>query len=364
MIRFLFCLSLLVAGLATPTQAKEVWSTSGERVTFNAARISFPARPGGLVIAETKEFSHPGEALDAVVRYQSADEKVFATAYVYLPGLADSALAAVATDEAIRLNSETPVARLGRAVVAAGGNANVAMRIDYSGYRGNLASSAVFIKADRWIVKLRVSGPEPRKAEVAAAMAALLDGMRFEGEIRPWPTAAFETPPCPEQTAADARALPDSQAATLEYTIGYGALDPLGTRPGEKPSKAFASRIGDRWCRLVVDAGTAKVPVLRTTEPGGGAIGKSVLLVLYSDAGGALEVVRVKADRYLLINHAIGSTAILGTYDAVPSPRQLAEILLGRGDGGKIRAKVAFKANGDSDINIQGPEAPRAAPST
>lgn len=362
--RLLLAVALLFAGFAAPAQAKEIWSTSGDRVTFTPARISFPARPGGLAIAETKEFSHIGEGLDAVVRYQTADETVFATAYVYLPGLAHSGLAAAATDEAIRINSESPVTRLGSAVVAAAGKPNAAVRLDYSGYRGNLVSSAAFIKADRWIVKLRVSGPEPRKAEVTASMAALLDGMSFEGESRPWPANPIETPPCSDRAVADAHPLSESDSETMEYALLYGALDPVGTRPGEKPDKAIASRVGDHWCRLILDAGAAKVPVLRATDAGGGAVQNSALFVLYSDAGGTLEVVRAKPDRYLLIHHAIGSTTILGTYDAVPSPRQLADILVGKADGGGVRARIVLKANGNSDIQIQVPSKPAAAPKT
>ena len=196
-------------------------------------------------------------------------------------------------------------------------------------------------------------------------MAALLDGLRFEGPITPWPATSIETPACADQNVPDARLLPDSESGTVESAIVYGTLDPLGTRPGIKSGKdAFASRVGDHWCRLVVDVGTARVPVLRTTAPGGGAEGNSALFVLYSDAGGALEVVRVKSDHYLLINQAIGSTDILGTYASMPSLRQLAEILAGKGDGGRPRARIVFKANGNSTINIQVKDAPHAAPST
>jgi hypothetical protein len=351
--RFILWLSLLFAGFAIPAQAesKAIWSTAHERTTFNNARISFPAAPAGLSIKETKEYSHPGTGLDASVRYESPDGQVFATVYVYLPGLAHPGLAAIATDQAIRSHSSSPVTGLGTQIVAAGGTLGDAVRVDYSGYMGNLASIAAYIKADRWIVKLRVSGPEQRKAEVEAAMAALLNGLRFEGSVRPWPAAAIEASACPAGDGPDAPLLADSKEEVFEATIFYGSLDPMGTRPGDRSGTPLPSRIGGRWCRETIEAGAAKIPVLRAMV-GDLAEGTSVFLVPYSDSGGLLEVVYLKTGRFQVVNHDIALTAFLGTYGATPSLKQLTEILTGRGDAGRTRTHVGYKANGDTNVVV------------
>ena len=120
------------------------------------------------------------------------------------------------------------------------------------------------------------------------------------------------------------------------------------------------SRIGDKWCRTVVQAGQSKVPLLRATDPAtdNAVEGKSMLLALYSDAGGMLEVVRLrKGGSYLLMNHGIGGTSLLGTFSALPSSRQIADILTGRGEGGRIRAKVNLKSDGSTDVEVPTPPA-------
>jgi hypothetical protein len=44
-----------------------------------------------------------------------------------------------------------------------------------------------------------------------------------------------------------------------------------------------------------------------------------------------------------MLYHQIGSTFVLGGYDAVPSDRQIADLLTNpAGDAGRIRARVIF----------------------
>jgi hypothetical protein len=362
---------LLIFAALSPAGAQEsaVWSRSGDRITLIRSGISFPARAGTLSITETKEFSHPGQSLDAIAQYRSADSKVVGTVYVYYPGIAHSGLAALATDEAIRLNSRNPVTSHGSQVVAAGGHRGVAIRTDYGAYMGNNASSAAFVKAGRWMVKIRVSAPEGRKSEVTGAMEALLDQIRFSGAAAPRPAAIIGTPACPSAATRDAGLLPDVAAETAANAIVIGTTDAAGgVGSDENPARALPSRIGTKWCRHVVAVGNSKVPVLRATDAasaGAAMEGKSLLFALYSDAGGALEVMRVaKSDKYLLLNHEIGATNLLGTFDAVPSDRQIADLLAGRSEAGAPRARVLLKADGNTDVHIQAPPPTPASPTT
>jgi hypothetical protein len=356
--RFILAFLLLCFALPAQAQGGEVWTRSGDRLVLNAARISFPAQAGTLSVTETKEFSHPGESLDAVAQYRSPDEEVFGTVYVYYPGIAHSGLAALATDEAIRLNSRQPVTVHGSRVISAGGREGIAIRSEYGGYLGRLASSAAFIKAGRWMVKLRVSGPEARKTEVASAISALLEQVRFEGQAGPRAASLISTPACPSAKARNAKLLPDDGATIAANAIMIGTADAAGREAVEDGRPVILpSRIGTKWCRVTVKVGDTHVPVIRATDPeaGNDAIeGKSLLFALYSDAGGALEVMRVSnSGKYLLINHQIGATNLLGTFDALPSDRQIAEILDKATDAGRLRARVLLKANGNTEVELQ-----------
>src|SRR5688572_15334596 len=184
MLRCLFALSLSVAGTACaaqpPSAPSLAWTTSGQFRMFAAAGIALSLRAGTLAITETSDGSNPGHSLDNIVQYRSPDGEVFGTVYIYLPGLAHSGLTAFTTDFAIRSNSTNEIQSGDSQVVAAGGIAGSAIRRDYSRYRGDQASSAAFLKVGRWMVKLRVSGPQERQQEVQHAMAAILQELRVD----------------------------------------------------------------------------------------------------------------------------------------------------------------------------------------
>ena len=88
-------------------------------------------------VTETKDFSRPGEGLDTALLYASADKSVWATAYVFLPGLAHGGLAAIATDGSIRSTSKGSASGGAIRRAAAGGRDNVALRADYQNYLGD-----------------------------------------------------------------------------------------------------------------------------------------------------------------------------------------------------------------------------------
>jgi hypothetical protein len=116
--RFKFLIVALAMAAASPAAAgqaapeakqEQAWLRSGDSVLLVRARIAFPASPAGLELVGSTEFSHPGESLDAAVEYRSPDRAIVATAYLFYPGLAHSGIAALATDNAIRSSSPSPV---------------------------------------------------------------------------------------------------------------------------------------------------------------------------------------------------------------------------------------------------------------
>ena len=368
MLRLLLAFALALAAPAALAQAPEaapgLWTQSNGRITFAAARISLPLAAGPVQFRRTAEFSHQGEGLDNALQYWSPDQQVFATVYVYYPGLAHAGLSAFATDAAIRSQSGRDLRALGTRLVAAGGREGMAIRADYAGYRDGMASSAAFIKAGHWIVKLRVSGPEARRAEVETAMAALLDGMRFEGEVVPRPPAPLEVADCPAPSNVRAERRRGNDRDALPELL-VGTLDGAGNEARHEPDgriEVLPPRFGSHWCLSTrARIGDSVVPILRADprRPAATAIdGRSVVAAILSDAGTMIEVVEALTPRrFVMLYHQIGAVSLLGAYDAPPSDEQIADILSGADrEGQRIRANVRLRANGNTEMEVPPPE--------
>ena len=356
-------LTAVPAGAQQKPQAST--TQSADRILFTRGKISFPRMIAGLSYKETKEFSHPGEGLDSSVRYESADGALFATVYLYYPSLSHGGLAGIATEEAIRGNS-TAATRLGPLRrIPVGKLADGGLRMDIDHYQGRYASSAAFVKAGRWMVKYRVSGPDARKPEVEAAMAALIDATRFEGAAQPVLSAPLAAPACPKGGGKDAKLIvsagADASASTLADAL-IASFDPAGAESDRsEKGKGYPPRLGTSWCKAYAAVGNSKIPLLRATgglaAPGAAS---SRLFALYSDAGGALEVVE-SDKRFTLLHHEIGKTTVMGAFDGVPSDGQMAEMLGGQHEALRPRARVDLSPEGGSKINLQltdGPGAP------
>ncbi len=339
----------------------DLWDRNESRITFRLAHLSFPVRAGSTRLSRILEASREGQGLDNALQYFSPDEQVFATIYVYAPGLPDAGLTAFMTDYAIHVQSDAGLSVLRSGIVAAGGREGVAIRLDYAGFRQNrLASSAAFMRVGRWIVKLRVSGPEARRAEVEGTMASLLAELRFEGQPLPAAAAPIVAPDCPQAPDRAAHPLSSDGTGTMEDAILSHFLESDGTVGSVRTAEPDARQPGPHWCRspgFRLANMSGPTPVLRATTPGAGDdTRRSVLFALIADNGTMLEVVERRfrnRTRYVLVHHQIGRTMILGAYDAVPTDAQLADILSGRDQaGGRARATIVYQASGDSTINL------------
>jgi hypothetical protein len=343
------------AAATAPAPAAAFWKVSDERLTFEPAKLSTPRRAAGAEYFETREFSRKGEGLDTAILYRSADQKILATLYVYYPSFAHTGVQAIATDQAIRGGTRSPNLRqLGAGVASAAGKKGVAVTADYDHYLGDNYSKAAFIKAGRWMLKLRVTGPESRTAEVSAVMTALLDGLRFEGEAQPRPAAPISAGPCPAAERPDAGPAPGGgDAATIAMTDVAG--EPA-VKSAQGDSKAIPTRIGRGWCRTSLAVANQKVTVLQATgdRPARGVDADSALLVLYSDGGGVLEVVRLAKERkYFLLHHDIAEVKVLDSYDRLPSLAQIGRLFSGASPT-QIRARVRLKPGGSTAVELPG----------
>jgi hypothetical protein len=357
--RFIALLAALSIGLAAPGAAQGpaaaagFWKVADERLSFAPAQVSVPRRVAGAEYYETSEFSRKGEGLDTAIKFRSADQKVLATLYVYYPSLAHSGVQAIATDQAIRSGRSPNIRALGTGVAAAGGRPGVAVTADYDRYLGEHHSKAAFIKAGRWMLKLRVTGPEARSAEVAAVMKALLDGLRFEGKDQPRPAAPISAGECTATDRPDAKVVAGGggEAASLAMIDAAGEVAANVPKDERKP---LLARIGRDWCRTLLPVGDQKMAVLQSTggkRSRGGLGGESALLVLYSDGGGVLEVVRLKDGKYVLLHHDIAQVNVLDSYDRLPSLAQIGRFFV---EPVQIRARAKLRPNGSTEIELPG----------
>jgi hypothetical protein len=362
---------LLVTGAAPAQQQQQqpaprtysqadLWSRGGDRITFRLARISLPQRLGAVAFDETAELGTPGRGLDNTIQFRSGDRAILASVYIYYPPIAHPGLTAFMTDRALEIISNGSLRRISAGTVPAGGLANGAIRMTYGGYQGHLASSAAFIKVGRWMAKLRVSGPEERRAEVESTMDALLSSLRFDGEPRPRAATLLDISGCQAPPVRSAPAVNDPMA-------GFGTaillpFDPLG-EPGARGRDGrplnILPRLGDGWClSTVARYGEQQTPILRATGPApppdgdGNSHARSVALAMISDSGTILEVLH-DGEHYTLVYHRMGECFVLGSYSAVPSDEQLTDMLTGTDrEAGRIRARVGLNPEGGSEISI------------
>ena len=366
LIYFLALAALPVPAAAQEKAASSPWVEAEGRITLTTAGIGFPAAPAGLKVTRTQDFSHEGEGLDTAVRYASPDGAVWATAYVFYPGLPHAGVAAVATDNAIRRGSKTPVEGGEIRIVGAAGKEGAAIRRDYRNYNEGQASSAAFVKTGRWLVKLRVSGPPDRAGEVDAALDALLKGLRSGHLIHP--AAPLSVRDCSgADGTADARRLPDPAGAEVAAFAFLGTMDGGGIEATDKATgkpTILPSRVPREFCR-VRGADIGERVVLRGLGGERGIDGRTRLVVVLSDGGEMLELVEApNLGRHVLLHHRVAETTVLSTWSAAPSDAQVAAILSGKDrDALRILAPVKLHPHKGAEMHLPSPTEKEPAPS-
>jgi hypothetical protein len=330
-------------------------------MTFTAAAISFPRRAGAVSLNRSIAFGQNNSGLDNGLLYASDDGAMMATVYIYLPGLPHDGLTAVATEHFMRIQSGAGFRLLGSRVTTAGGREGVALRADYAGFRNTSeASSSAFVNAGRWMIKLRISGPESRRADVERTMTALLADVRFEGANVPRAAEEIELVDCPPAAAGPTATLnaPTAADAMEDAIMAAAAGLPGAGREDRAEHRTYASRVARRWCiSSHRQVGRYSLPILRAfpsapTEDSR----RSVAVAVLNDSSGMLEVVERRfrnRSRFALLHHSTGQTRLLGSYDGLPSDAQISAVLDETDPaGGRARATVVYRANGDSSVTV------------
>lgn len=313
----------------------EAWTPDGAMLRANGAGIALPQTVGGLSLVKSGEASSGGRAVDNYAQYLSADEAIQATLYIYMPTYADASLAAYMTDRAIMERFGGATRRTAYAPVALDGQADRAIRAVYDDAAdGALTTAAGFVHAGRWIVKLRVTGPTARRAEVLAGLDAMLAGLTFDDGASPHPVATARMGSCPAAPDGDAT-LKQGQGAPIALP------DPRMPRDGR-----------DALCvRGTVATAEGRYDMLQLAGRDDGPI-----IVPVDDSGTVVALDPVAgAGGYRLSIHMVGRTEVYGTYDRAPTGRQVAAILAGTDPQTAQAAMVAaYAATGDVMIERAG----------
>lgn len=350
--------------------AGTAWVHTADDYASVPARIAFPRRAGAISVVDARDARQQRDGMDSMLSYASSDQRIIGTVYVYHPGLAHSGLAAYATDRGLHANSQTPLEATPMRVVDAGGVTGAAIRIDYRNYRGENASSAAFIKAGRWLVKVRLTGPEASRAEVMQAMDSILSDMRFGAQNPARPAAPIAVADCPAGSGQrDATLLPDPPQQELGAYGFLALLDGAGIVATDERSggpSVLPARVPSSLC-VSSRLGNGMIPILR--DPGGSieaVDGRTRLVVILSDAGTLLEIVEApRLGRHVMLHHEIGATRVLGSYDSAPSDRQIEAMLSGRaGEATRVRVPVTFRPDGQTEMHLPALPAEAERPGT
>ena len=292
-----------------------------------------------------------------VAQYESADRRVFASAFVFLASHADAALVALGTDRAIHIRYGD-VALISDTLASAAGLERAAIRRVYTGGRLDgemLTTAASYIRADRWIVSLRVSGPPDRQADIEQALDALTTDVRFIGGAHPVSAATpVLAAACPEPITHDARLIRGSGRSMEDAIVGsvFGGAE----QPAEDSS---AARHGP--ARLAFPANGATPMCIAATLPSGRLLyrpaGTNVVserLVLIDDAADALTVEpNLLGHGFQLKRYEIGHFDTLGTFESMPTPTQLDAIIDHRDqEGSRVIARTVLHPISGSDVQI------------
>ncbi len=358
---FLFAAAVLASPVHAQTAAPATggaWTVTTGSVAVAAARVTLPAKAGVAALVKTGEFSKAGSGVDNHAQYESADRKLFATAYVYRAAYADAALATYATDVAIRSRFGAGVRVAEQGAVAAAGRADGAIRSVYDGAVLNgdaTTTAAAFVRVDSWIVKLRASGPAQRRGEVVAALDALIAGL----SVGPGATVFAARPlnfaaPCPAAKAREAKLTKGKEAqgqALLGALLGGSALVSKVER-GKQPSLAFPANGATPVCvRGAVSLGNRSVDLL---QPAGQA-DPGIVLAVVNDTGTVVAVdgAAFVGRGFTVKTYGIGEIATGATLDRLPTARQI-EGWFGNPDRSPLagRSRTSFAADGKTTVEV------------
>lgn len=324
-----------------------------------ASRISVPLKAGTLTNFALRDAN--GDGADVAAQYETQDGKILGTIFLYAPSNPDPALTFLATDEAIMRRFGAAAKRVEDELVPVGGIENGGRRTIYTGITdaklsgdpdGRIYSAAAFIRAGEWIMKLRVSGPISRSAEIGRNLDSLISGLRFDPKRLPIPQTRIVATEC--AASADRPAIKIQNAAMSDALALTVMLDPDVV---DEQSTAMANPLAasiDGLCREPVELEDtiALQPYQVQSNHDGRFVPRR--LMLYGDAGMMLFAY---ADtkypgQYYIVRHSIGRTHIFGRTSALPSKAELKALLFNPDKQPAVIKVIRSHANDKTDITV------------
>ncbi|QJE73485.1 hypothetical protein HHL28_10615 [Aerophototrophica crusticola] len=303
-------LCLALAGGAVATSPPPGGGTS---LSYPKAGLTLPRSIGGLPMVSQKDSN--GDGLDNVIRYEASG--IWATIYLYRPPLADPNLLALVLEKILREKHGAALTVQDDRLVAVAGSRPNARRVVYAGVDGGkLASALVVARTGEWLVKVRVSGPATRQAEVLSVADAVLPAIGWGKAGGPDPLAPWKPVPCLTEPTG---------AAPAELEV-KGKLADMANGLNAKPFRGIAWPADGKGVCVdkPVRIGEDTRMVLR--GPVGEGAYHTRFLILMDDAGTLVEVGQAKGEGRTLgvvRQHNTTGSALVGWLEMVPTRPQL-----------------------------------------
>jgi hypothetical protein len=268
-----------------------------------------------------------------------------------MPAYADAALTAYELEKIV--GQHYGGHRDSSRIVAVAGVPNGALRRVYVGASfgspdEKLVTTAALLKAGRWIAVIRISGPEARRAEVEAALDAMIGGIAASPSAPVDPVAEPEVGNCPVQPGEPAK--PEQLSVKIPGIKDPGAQMLLGAimagGPHDEGKPPFPTSIADNGRRPVCIRFHIKIGdnVIDMMQPAGDTAKPEAIIGIMNDAGRTIEMRRGEDGLYLVHLHDVARTSNYGAFDRPLGPNQIAGVLL-HPDAG-LRSRTTYKADG------------------
>jgi hypothetical protein len=215
-----------LAQITKPAPGKSGWSETASSAAPVKAGITLPLTAGTLKKIELRQ--HDQDGADLAVRYMSPGQVIQGMTYLSEPTFADTGLAYLATNAAIRQQWGPSTRVVADRLRPVAGVKDAERRVTYEGAKSGrtpLVIVASFIRAGSWLVVAQVTGPTEQTEEINRDLDALVVGMTFAKGYEPLPANVIRTEPCqPRDRSVAAKVTRPQLADGIKFLSNSGAL--------------------------------------------------------------------------------------------------------------------------------------------
>jgi hypothetical protein len=356
-------IALVIGALSGPANAQNTipatWRVTPTHAIAVPSSIEIPIKAGTLSQFALRD--PKGDGADVSAQYESPDGKILGTIFLYAPTRPDAGLTFLATDETILRRFGPTAKRVHDELVPVDGIASAGRRVVYTGKTdpklsgdpdGRIYSTAAFIRAGEWIMKVRVSGPISRSDEIEKDLNSLVAGLKFDPKRKPFaqsPITVTECSPEADRPTISLTKLPVGEAIGFSTVLDPDVQDEAGNAIANPITPDIAA-----MCREGVEIvdGIA-TQSFRVTSPSNGPL-KPRRVMLHGDAGMMLIAYEDMnhPEQYILSRHAIGRSFVFARTSALPSNAELKSLLYSPERQPAVIAITRDHLTGKTNINV------------